>query len=61
MAKEKAQLVGLGYPVDLVRLYCYSLASPRLVSRYDRFAVAFELWHKQLGLFDGNKRPCCKH
>ena len=53
-AKEKAQLVGLGYCSEVVRLYALYLRDPRREIRYKRFLQAFEEskhWPRQLTLF----------
>ena len=53
-AKEKGQLVALGYSREVVRLYALWLRDPRREDRYKRFLEAFQEWQygpKQLALF----------
>lgn len=53
-AKEKGQLVALGYSCEVVRLYALWLRDPSRENRYERFLSAFD-HHlngpKQLTLF----------
>jgi len=41
-AKEKGQLVALGYSLEVVRLYALWLRDPRREIRYERFLQAFD-------------------
>lgn len=40
-AKEKARLAGLGYALEVVRLYALYLANPTRENRFKRFVEAF--------------------
>ena len=53
-AKEKARLHGLGYPLELIRLYGVWLKAPDREARHVRFLQAFDEFEhgpKQLRLF----------